>query len=486
MLTVGQVTQTAREVIRTSAEQEWVEFKHNLIDHDQVGAYLSALANSAAIAHQKYGFVIWGVEDATGAIVGTNANPWSHKVGNEDFIPWLRRGLSPESADFEFHQIELEQHRMIVLAIAAAHSSPVQFKGHESIRDGSYTKDLRRFPNKARQLWQSFDQTPFESRVCVDDVTASSVIELLNVEAYCSMTNQPQSTNTDTTMSYLEADKMVARTSSDRWDVLNLGALCIARRFDGFPRLQRKAVRFVAYSDASRSSAIDSIDGQRGYAAGFEGLLNHIEGRLPHREVIDPIRRIEEHFPRISVRELIANALIHQDLTVTGAGPLVELFPDRLEISSPGVPLVSDTRRLLDCVPQSRNEDLASFMRKCGICEERGSGIDKAALAAEEAQLPAPEIRVSGTSTIAILLGPRKLSQMDPADRQWATYLHAALRHVNQQDVTNATVRARFGIQAKSSAQATRLLRDAVRADLIRPKDPEAGPKNMKYVPFWA
>lgn len=113
MLTAGQVTQTAREVIRARTEQEWVEFKHNLIGHDKVGAYLSALANSAAIAGQKYGFVVWGVDDVSAKIVGTTANPWRHKVGNEDFIPWLRGWLSPESADFEFHEVELEQQRML-------------------------------------------------------------------------------------------------------------------------------------------------------------------------------------------------------------------------------------------------------------------------------------------------------------------------------------------------------------------------------------
>jgi predicted HTH transcriptional regulator len=81
-------------------------------------------------------------------------------------------------------------------------------------------------------------------------------------------------------------------------------------------------------------------------------------------------------YPPIAVRELVANALIHQDFSITGTGPMVEIFPDRIEITNPGVPLI-DVQRLLDAPPQSRNDAFATTRRRLGICEERGSGIDK-------------------------------------------------------------------------------------------------------------
>lgn len=485
MIRAGQLTQAIRELVRGRREHEWVEFKVNDLNPAKVGEYVSALANGAAIAEQAYGYVVWGVDDATYELVGTNIDPWGMKVGNEDFLAWLRRCVEPASADFQFHTIELEYQRLVVLVIERASLSPVQFKGGEYIRDGSYTKDLRKFPLKAKALWRSFDRTPFEERICREDVRSAEVAELLNLDAYLTLTEQPRVADLDQQLEYLTADRLVTSAGAGLWHITNLGALALARRLDEFPALQRKAVRFVAYAGNSRGEAIDQVDGVRGYAAGFEGLLDHIGGRLPRREVTDPIRRMQEHFPRISVRELIANALIHQDLTVQGAGPLIELFQDRLEISNPGAPLLEDTRRLLDSPARSRNEGLATFMRKARICEERGSGIDKAALAAEEAQLPAPHIRVADDNTIAVLLGPRTLSQMEPAERQWATYLHASLRYVNQVEVTNATLRARFGIADRNSAQASRLLRDAVDAGLIRPLDPTASRKHMRYIPFW-
>ena len=81
-------------------------------------------------------------------------------------------------------------------------------------------------------------------------------------------------------------------------------------------------------------------------------------------------------YPELAIRELVANALIHQDLSITGSGPMVEIFDDRIEITNPGVPLV-ETSRMLDSPPRSRNEGLASLMRRMGSCEERGSGVDK-------------------------------------------------------------------------------------------------------------
>src|SRR5476651_2367404 len=95
-------------------------------------------------------------------------------------------------------------------------------------------------------------------------------------------------------------------------------------------------------------------------------------------------------YPEIAIRELVANALIHQDFEETGTSPMIEIYEDRIEISNPGKALI-DTLRFLDYSPQSRNEMLASFMRRLKICEERGSGVDKVAFQTELYQLPAPK-----------------------------------------------------------------------------------------------
>jgi predicted HTH transcriptional regulator len=77
-----------RELITLPDETEWVEFKHNLADPQGIGEYLSALANSAALHGKENGYLLWGVEDDTHRIVGTDFDPRKSKVGNQEYVPF--------------------------------------------------------------------------------------------------------------------------------------------------------------------------------------------------------------------------------------------------------------------------------------------------------------------------------------------------------------------------------------------------------------
>ncbi len=164
---------------------------------------------------------------------------------------------------------------------------------------------------------------------------------------------------------------------------------------------------------------------------------------------------------------------------------MVEIFDRRLEISNPGEPLI-DTQRFLDTQPRSRNEKLASLMRRLNICEERGSGIGKVVGAVELHALPAPVFERPPGSTRAMLFAHKPLRDMDRGERLHACYMHACLRYVTHQPMTNASLRKRFGIAEKNAAVASRILSDAVRDGLIAVANPEAGTRARRYMPFWA
>ena len=212
-------------------------------------------------------------------------------------------------------------------------------------------------------------------------------------------------------------------------------------------------------------------------------MINYINGLLPLNEVIGPaLRKTVPMFPHLAVRELIGNALIHQDF-VTGAGPMVEIFDDRVEITNPGEPLV-DTQRF-DTPPKSRNETLASLMRRFGICEERGSGIDKVVSEIELYQLPAPLFEVPEGFTRTVLFAHKSFTRMNKNDRQRACYLHACLKYITGDYLTNASLRERFGIEAKNKASVSRYIREAMETGLIKPDDESSSRRWMRYVPFW-
>jgi len=473
------------ELRRLPVETEWVEFKHNNDRPDEIGEYLSALANAAALYGKSSAYLVWGIDDTTHDIIGTSFNPATKKVGNEELENWLLRLLEPK-IHFRFFTVEVEGHTVVLLEIGRAFRHPVRFQGQEYIRVGTYKKKLKDFAEKERELWRIFDQTPFEEMIAAENLPADEVLGLLDHNAYFDLLGLPFPQRHDAVLSSLASDDMIAPTDSSSWNITNLGAILFARNLKDFQSLRRKSVRVVVYKGSNRVETEREQECQQGYAVGFEGLIGSINAVLPTNEVIESaIRKTVPMYPELAVRELVANALIHQDFFVTGTGPMVELFKTRLEVTNPGAPLV-DTDRFLNSPPRSRNEALASFLRRIGICEERGSGVDKVVFQTELYQLPAPIFEKDGDNTRSILFAPQPLTRMDKVDRVRACYLHACLKYVDRDFLTNASIRGRFGIEKRNSAIASRFIREAVEEGGIRPVDADASKKLMKYVPFWA
>ncbi len=473
-----------RELCKLTGELEWVEFKVNVREPEEVGEYISALANSAALVGKAFAYVVWGISDRDHSVVGTSFDPSVARVGNEALENWLLRLLEPR-LNFRFFQVPMDGHSVVVLEIERAFRKPARFRGREYIRVGSYKKKLKDFPERERALWRFFDQTPFEDRIAAERVADDEVLRLLDYPTYFDLLKRPLPENRYGILNALCDDALIRRSDASGWNVTNLGAVLFAKRLEDFRSLQRKAMRVVQYRGSSRVETFRERICEEGYASGFESLIGFIDGLLPSNETIEHgIRTTVTGFPEPAVRELVANALIHQDFFITGTGPMVEIFEGRIEITNPGPPLV-DARRFVDSPPKSRNESLASLMRRVGICEERGSGWDKVVSQTERFQLPAPSVEAGSHYTRVVLFGHRPLSGMDRSERVRAIYLHACLKYVNREYVTNSSLRQRFGIEARNSARVSRLLAEAVRDRVIVPDDPTAARKQMRYVPWW-
>lgn len=472
------------ELRKLPTEIGWVEFKVNNKDPQEIGEYISALSNAAALAGKGHGYLVWGIEDGTHEIVGTEFDPSVAKKGAEDLESWLLRLLSPK-LHFSFFDLVIEEKPIVILEIPAASAKPTAFANVEYTRVGSYKKPLKDFPEHERSLWRAFDKTPFEELIALSNLDSEGVLGLLDYPAYFSLLDLPLPSGPKSIIASLEGDKMIRANGAGHWGITNLGAILFARDLNAFRGLSRKALRLIVWDGKGRLKTTREQVGQKGYAAGFEGLIEFLTALLPRNEVIGKaLRREVPMYPDLAVRELIANALIHQDFSITGAGPMVEVFSDRMEITNPGSPLVV-VERLLDSPPRSRNEALASFMRRSGICEERGSGVDKIVLETEVYQLPAPVWELPDNSVRAVLFAHREFREMDKASRVHACYLHACLRHVMRDPMTNTTLRERFGIEAKNSAMASRIIRDALDAGVIKPYGDLRG-KHGSYVPYWA
>lgn len=479
------LTGLVRELCRLPAETEWVEFKESQDDPPRIGEYISALANGAALAGQEFGYVVWGVADGSHRIAGTNFAPRSRKVGNEPLENWLRRGASLY-ADFRFYEVAIDGKSVVILEISRAAQYPVAFQGVEFIRIGSTTKRLQGYPEIAERLWRTLGQTAFENGIAAGRVDGETVLQTLNYPAYFRMLAMPAPNGRDAILEALESDRLIAPCVAGGWNITNLGATLFASNLADFPGLARKALRIVQYRGTGKLETMREQVIVEGYAASFQSIVEYIMTLIPANEVIEQaLRHSAPRFPELAIRELVANALIHQDFLAVGAGPMVELFDDRIEITNPGQPLVAP-ERFVDHPPQSRNESLAALLRRLGICEERGSGIDKVVYQVELSQLPAALFESLERATRATLFAYKSLSAMDKLERVRACYQHACLRYVTNRPMSNTSVRERFGIPRQNAAQASRLLTDAVAAGVIIVRDPESGTRNRTYLPFWA
>lgn len=395
------------------SQPDWVEFTNNP-DCDAIGRSISALANAAALHEKEYAYLICGVDGSN------DAAPQASCVRREllENESRLRRKLTPQK---QYQVVEMEAAGgipVLLVQIPAASSLPVRYDGVEWVKDGLSVRHLQDFPETERRLWRMLDKEPLASRLAASSLQPDQVLDLLSSESFLRRQPEPRPKTRDELLRRMELEGIVVKNSSGFFAVTHLGAVCFVQKLSSFPSLARKAFRIVKYVDDSRLHTEKEFLWDQGCAVDFEGLMRLIKALPPGREVIDgALRREICMYPEIIIRELLLNALVHQDFRITGAGPMLEIFRDRIEITNPGRPLV-EVDHLIDSPPRSRNEDLAALMHSICSCEERGSGIDKVAAAAEHALLPAPEFELAGENFKVVLCARKSFKDYSTQEKE--------------------------------------------------------------------
>ncbi len=473
------------ELLATKSENTCIEFKNNNEDKEMIGKLISALSNSARIEQQDFAYVIWGIEDETKKIIGTTFNPETKKVGGQIFIMWLTQMLQPRIT-FEFRNIQHPEGNLVLLEIPATLTAPVSFNKSTYIRISSATPLLSDYPEHFQKLITNLRPYNWEKGIAKSFLTADEVLKLLDYVSYFKLTDQNLPDNKNGITERLEADALIKKDVASRWNITNLGAILFADNLDDFgTSISRKGIRFVYYDGDNKAATITRrIEGKRGYATAYEGVVNYIKELLPANEHISSAKRETLLlYPEIAIRETIANALIHQDMTITGTGPLIELFANRIEITNPGKSLVK-TERMIDLPPRSRNEALAALMRRMGFCEEQGTGLDKVVISIELYQLPPPNFQELEDAMRVILFAPRSFSDMSVDERVRACYQHSIIKYIEGENMKNNTLCVRFGIDKKNAAQASKVIKKALEDGMIKVADPEH--PRAGYKPIWA
>lgn len=455
-----------------SSEDQRLEFKEakTQFDNQKLFRYCVAIANEGG------GILLLGIADKPPRpVVGTAAF--------SNTVEMASRILRAVGFRVDIEEVMHSGKRVLVFHIPSRpRGTAYHLEGAYLMRSGEelvpMTEDkLRRILSEGGDDWLE--------EPAADNLSAQDVVDLLDTQAFFDLLGLPYPARRTGVMDRLVQERLVDGQGG-QYVIRRLGALLLAKNLRDFPDLARKEPRVVVYTGASKLETRLDHSGTEGYAVGFQRFVQFVMGQLPQNEVVrDALRGEATMVPEIAMRELVANALVHQDFRVTGASVMVEVFPNRVVISNPGKPVVP-VERFIDGY-QSRNERLTDLMRRMRICEEKSSGVDKVIHAAEDCLLPAPDFRVDPLRTMVTVYGPREFGAMDREDRIRACYQHCVLRWVMAERMTNQTLRARFQLPGSKSAIISQIIAASIEAGVIKLDEKVGGSrKYARYLPFWA
>jgi len=460
-----------------------LDWKQNLSPKkDRLTQHLSAFAN-----YPNGGILVFGIDEQTATLIGIQ-QPEAASIVSQ--LANLGRDALYPPITIDHSIANYAGHALLFVFVKESKVKPVHLRGkpfdHCYIRSGGTTRIASRqevgslMLNSRNPKWEELRATLL--------FRPEDVLAKLDTGIIHHLLERPVAETEEELLRWLVDEKFI-ESDGGGYYISNFGAITAARRLEEFEGLERKRIRVVRYKGLNKVETIDEVSGQKGYAAGFEGLIAHLKRILPHSEVIEKaLRRGVSLYPEIALRELIANALIHQDFTIPGTGPMIEIFDNRIEFTNPGSLLPSKKLdRLIGTTPESRNELLASAFRRYRICEERGTGFLKVVTSVELYGLPPVAFEQGENYFKVTLFKPRKFKEMSQTERIEACYQHAVLKFFSSSAMTNTSLRERLKMHEKQRTQISNLIRDALEAGRIKRKDPtSASSKFAEYIPYWA
>jgi predicted HTH transcriptional regulator len=450
--------------------------KQRLVEH------LCAFAN-----HPGGGCLVFGIRSDSSfvGITPTEIESTMNQLTN------LGRDAVEPALQLDHHGMEIQGHQILFVHIPESSIKPVHKRGRPEseshIRSGGTTRSASRQEIGSMMLqsktprWEELHAT-----VLMSD---QDILGMLDIEPIFEMLGQPPLAHPEERLKWMEESSFIERNAAGGGYITNLGAISAAKRLAQFPELSRKAVRVIVYEGPNKAKARNETEGKMGYALSFPRLLDFVGKLLPTSEVIEQaLRQKRTMYPELALREIIANAVIHQDFSISGTGPLIEIYSDRIEVSNPGRLLPSKTLdRLIGTQPESRNEKLARAFRMYKICEERGSGLLKAGMQVELYGLPPIKFEEGANHFKVTLYAPRTFAQMTHQERINACYQHAVLKFYSNSAMTNKTLRERLKMPEKQRSMVSVLIQEAMDEGRIVAANPENKSKKFtEYIPAWA
>lgn len=390
-------------------ETEWVEFKRNRCGPQDLGEYLSALANGAALAGEPRGYLMFGIDDVSHEVVGTRFDAHAEKgKGNQDLLPWMAAGLRPNPG-FEVRQVDHPDGRVVVFEVGPAKDQPVAFYGTEHVRIGSSKTELARHPEKERSLWTRGSDWSAEviDGATLDDLEPEAIAKA-RAQFIMKHPTQAEEVGTWDDRTFLNKARVLRQGRVTRAAVVLLGR---AESASLLPPAVAK-ISWILKDRNNRELDYEHI-GPPFLLAGdrlLRRIRNLIVRALPTGTLFP--QEITQYDPWV-VREALHNAIAHQDYDRHGRIVVVE-FPDRLLMTNVGDFLPGDVEAVIQQdAPHSiyRNPFLADAMVELNMIDTQGGGIKRMFESQRRRSFPLPDYDLSKPAEVAVSLTGRIIDE---------------------------------------------------------------------------
>jgi ATP-dependent DNA helicase RecG len=384
---------------RESGESEWLEFKHDYYEPQLIGEYLSALANSACISGKNVGYLVFGINDSTHEVVGTQFDPITAKKGNQNLLLWLSLGLQP-NVGFEYEIVEHPDGTVVIFKVNAAWDRPVRFYGTAYIRVGSSKTQLSNHPEKERVIWTR--RTDWSGLICervsfddLDLVAIRKAREQFIIKHPGQASECAQWDNT----TFLNKAKLAIHG-----DLTN-AALLLLGKPESATLLSPAVAKISWILKDSQNRELDYEHFGPPFILNVDRVLNRIRNltlrTLPSGTLFP--QEISQYDPWV-IREALHNCIAHQDYGLRGRIEIVET-PENVILTNVGSFLPGDVRTVIQQdapLEIYRNPFLAEAMVNLNMIDTQGGGIKRMFQAQIRRYFPLPDYDLSNNERVIV------------------------------------------------------------------------------------
>ena len=390
-------------------ETEWLEFKANRYEPQALGEYLSALANSACLQGRPRGYLAFGIEDGSHAVVGTTFDPQAEKGKGEQLLPlWLSLGLRP-NVGFEIHPFTYQGERVVLFEVLPAFDRPVEFYGTAYVRDGTSKTELSKYPEKAGTIWNR--RVDWSAQVCeqasLNDLEPQAIAKARREFATKFPAQAAAAAGWDDA-TFLNKAKLTIRGGVTHAALLLLG------KPEASTLLAPAVARISWLLKNERNEDLDYEHFGPPFLLNVDKVLARIRNltvRWLPGGTLFPVE-LTQYDPWV-IREALHNCIAHQDYGLRGRVQVVET-PDTLLLTNVGGFLPGRVETVIEQdapLEIYRNPFLAEAMVNLNMIDTQGGGIKRMFMKQRERFFPMPDYDLSQPERVMVKLRGRILDE---------------------------------------------------------------------------